>query len=219
MAFTASGSVKLIDFGLATRVPRVGADGNGQTGDHTGVDASKPAGEPQRMAQSEESTLLDVCGSVEYMAPEVLRLEGYGAAVDWWSFGCLLFELNYGFTPWVMRDDDGTADYSLDEAEVASRIIDLNHSLAFPQRRPVPRELRAILSCLLQRSPSARLGSHSSGEAVRAHPYFAAVDWVRLDCGELKFPPVPTLEYASSAAAAAQVLDAGGITAVEHFFS
>ena len=35
-----------------------------------------------------------VCGSTEYMAPEVVRQSGYDAAADWWSFGCLLYEMS-----------------------------------------------------------------------------------------------------------------------------
>ena len=236
VVFTASGSVKLVDFGLATRVrpsaavpkgevvERAGREVARQDEDHQeGEEAGEEAGEKAGEEAGEERSLFAVCGSTEYMAPEVLLLGGYGAAIDWWSFGCFLYEMHYGFTPWVMSSD-GTRDYSLDDTQIATRVIDFSYELAFPPSRPPPRELRNILSSLLQRSPTARLGGRSGGKGrkqVRAHPYFAPVDWDRLDKGELAFPPSPTLEYASAAAAAAlaEALDAGGVDAAEHFFA
>lgn len=36
------------------------------------------------------------CGTIEYMAPEIIRCEGHGRAVDWWSLGTLLFDMLSG---------------------------------------------------------------------------------------------------------------------------
>ncbi len=40
-----------------------------------------------------------LCGTPEYMAPEILKNEGHGFAVDWWAFGILLYEMVVGITP------------------------------------------------------------------------------------------------------------------------
>ncbi len=47
-------------------------------------------------------------GTEEYLAPEVIDAVGHGAAVDWWSFGILLYELLYGFTPFRGNRRDET---------------------------------------------------------------------------------------------------------------
>ena len=65
------GYAKLTDFGLAKQ--RV-------TGDRDAV---------------------SVCGTYQYLAPEVLKGKGYGKAVDWWGLGCLIYELIEGITPFV----------------------------------------------------------------------------------------------------------------------
>lgn len=44
------------------------------------------------------------CGTAEYIAPELLKGQKYGAAVDWWSFGILLFEMMHGRTPFYDKN-------------------------------------------------------------------------------------------------------------------
>ena len=44
------------------------------------------------------------CGTAEYIAPELLKGQKYGAAVDWWSFGILLYEMMHGRTPFYDKN-------------------------------------------------------------------------------------------------------------------
>lgn len=40
-----------------------------------------------------------ICGSLEFMAPEMLGRQGYGIAVDWWALGIVIYELYTKQTP------------------------------------------------------------------------------------------------------------------------
>lgn len=45
-----------------------------------------------------------MCGTSEYLAPEVYLGKGYGFECDWWSFGCLLFEMSCGLPPFYSKN-------------------------------------------------------------------------------------------------------------------
>jgi serine/threonine protein kinase len=49
--------------------------------------------------KSEEDMAYTICGTPEYLAPEIVRGEGHGKAVDWWSLGALLYEMQCGRPP------------------------------------------------------------------------------------------------------------------------
>ena len=161
VVFVPSGAVKLVDFGLTTRI----------------LDGMR---------------LYEVCGSHEYMAPEVVQQSGYGCGADWWSFGCLLFELCFGHTPWVL-DADGMPFYSQPEV-ISKRVVDPEAALVFPSDLPKPPspELQSVLEALLRRNPNVRLGCSNAGSGeLREHPFFATVDWTALVDGSIPFPPPP----------------------------
>lgn len=63
-----------------------------------GVPPREDGGESEQMAFS-------YCGTIDYMAPEVVKREEYGYAVDWWSVGCLLYHMMVGRAPF--DDENG----------------------------------------------------------------------------------------------------------------
>ncbi|CAG9319031.1 unnamed protein product [Blepharisma stoltei] len=107
------------------------------------------------------------CGTPEYLAPEVLRKVGHGKAVDWWSLGALIYEMLTGLPPFYTRDRE----------KLFNSI--LNSELNFPSY--ISPAARDLLQGLFIKDPSQRLGSGpTDSEEIKSHPWFAAVDWVKL---------------------------------------
>eukprot|EP01032_Pedospumella_encystans_P031243 gene31243-35266_t len=120
------------------------------------------------------------CGTPEYIAPEVLRREGHGRAVDWWSLGALLYEMITGLPPFYSRNRE-TMFEKIMKAE-----------LSFPEG--ISENAKDLLSHLLVRDPKARLGSgEQDANEVKAHPFFRGIDWASLAAGKIPSPWIPTV--------------------------
>eukprot|EP01108_Squamamoeba_japonica_P002802 TRINITY_DN238_c0_g1_i2.p2 TRINITY_DN238_c0_g1~~TRINITY_DN238_c0_g1_i2.p2 ORF type:complete len:269 (-),score=142.47 TRINITY_DN238_c0_g1_i2:129-935(-) len=115
------------------------------------------------------------CGTPEYLAPEVLKGEGYTKAVDWWSYGSLVFEMLTGLPPF----------YSQDVQEMYKNIM--TQPLVFPDD-VVSEPARDLLADLLRRDLAKRLVDPAK---MRAYAFFADVDWPALLNKEIEVPYVP----------------------------
>ena len=105
-----------------------------------------------------------VCGTVEYLAPEVVLGRGHCARVDLWSLGVLVFELLMGATPF--------ADEHSDEMQVCRRIVKAKPRV--PRRwGATERRAKELLKRLLAREPMKRLGGLKRGfDDIKDHPWF-----------------------------------------------
>ena len=116
------------------------------------------------------------CGSLAYLAPEMIKRQGHGKAVDWYLLGVLLYEMLVGMPPYFSPNRD----------QLYQNIQ--NAKLKMPTSLSV--ETRNLLKELLAREPARRLGGRRDAEEVKEHRYFHGVSWDAVLRRELK-PPVP----------------------------
>ena len=122
--------------------------------------------------------LLSMCGTPEYMAPEVLMQKGHGFTVDWWGLGMLVFEMFTGLPPW----------YTTDKTKLFKRLK--SAVLVIPNF--ISGESASFVRGLLERDPSKRLGVLGE-DSVKKHPFFAQVVWSTLLAKKLT-PPIRPCE-------------------------
>uniref|UniRef100_A0A665W663 non-specific serine/threonine protein kinase n=1 Tax=Echeneis naucrates TaxID=173247 RepID=A0A665W663_ECHNA len=127
-----------------------------------------------------EKKAYSFCGTVEYMAPEVVNRQGHIHSADWWSFGVLMFEMLTGALPFQGKDRKETMN------------LILKARLGMPQF--LSAEAQSLLRALFKRNPANRLGSGADGaEEIKRHGFFSTIDWNKLFRREVKPPFRPAV--------------------------
>ena len=103
------------------------------------------------------------CGSVAYLAPEMLRRTGHSRSIDWYLLGVLIYEMLVGVPPYF-----NTSKSKLFE-NIQQGPLKIPHTM--------PHDARQIILLLLNRNPQKRLGATNDAEEVKAHEFFADIDW------------------------------------------
>lgn len=113
-----------------------------------------------------------LCGTPEYIAPEVLLNQGHGKGVDWWTLGILMFEMLAGQPPFVDADPLG----------IYQQILAGSSSTKFP--RYFDRSAKSLIMKLLTANLTKRYGCLKEGaEGVKRHKWFQGIDWdLLLEC-------------------------------------
>ncbi|XP_065433213.1 ribosomal protein S6 kinase alpha-1 isoform X11 [Chrysemys picta bellii] len=127
-----------------------------------------------------EKKAYSFCGTVEYMAPEVVNRQGHTHSADWWSYGVLMFEMLTGSLPFQGKDRKETMTFIL------------KAKLGMPQF--LSSEAQSLLRALFKRNPANRLGSGTDGaEEIKRHPFYSTIDWNKLYRREIKPPFKPAV--------------------------
>eukprot|EP01017_Pseudomicrothorax_dubius_P044953 TRINITY_DN7684_c0_g1_i1.p1 TRINITY_DN7684_c0_g1~~TRINITY_DN7684_c0_g1_i1.p1 ORF type:complete len:355 (-),score=99.46 TRINITY_DN7684_c0_g1_i1:114-1178(-) len=134
-----------------------------------------------KMNISDATGAFSICGTPEYLAPEVLKKQGHGKPVDWWTLGCLIFEMLTGWPPF----------YTKEREELFRRIK--YDELIFPKH--LSASCRSLLEGLFQKNSERRLGSGRGGaKEIMSHAWFSDINFSAILKKEVRAPFTPKLK-------------------------
>ena len=137
-----TGHIKLIDFGLS------------------------------KLYKNNEEKMYTICGTPFYLAPEILSKKGYNSSVDWWSLGCLMYEMLSGKPPFKLDNSD---------------IYSLKFDQPIQMLNSFSENAKDLISKLLVIDPKKRLGADNDVNSIKSHPYFRDINWDEMK--NLKYEP------------------------------
>uniref|UniRef100_A0A0N5AG00 non-specific serine/threonine protein kinase n=1 Tax=Syphacia muris TaxID=451379 RepID=A0A0N5AG00_9BILA len=167
LLITAMGHIKLTDFGLS----KIGLMNRTTLVCEGYID----------VADTQQFKDKQLCGTPEYIAPEVILRQGYGKPVDWWALGIILYEFLVGTVPFLGETPE----------ELFANII--GEELEFPDgEEALPREAESMIALLLEKNPAQRLGTLGGAQQISAQAFFSNLDFRNLLRQKAEF--VPQLE-------------------------
>ena len=133
-----------------------------------------------------EEKSFTICGTLQYIAPEIISGEGYNESVDWWSLGIIMYEMLTGKLPFKFNFD------SQEEQEQNDLNI-YDKKIKYPSW--IEENAKDLINKLLNKNPEKRIGSGKEGaENIKKHPFFSDIDWNKALNKELRPPFIPKIE-------------------------
>jgi serine/threonine kinase 38 len=173
------GHIKLTDFGLAKISDKIYdkiIDQNKSNHINVEIENGKPT----------HNKNYSCVGTAYYVAPEVLKKEGYGPEIDWWSVGVIFYEMLVGYVPFCSKDTN----------EACYKVLYWKKYVSIPSHVRISKEAEDLIFKLIN-SPKNRLGKNGAKE-IKDHPFFYGFNWDNIQNIKPPFIPFLRSEYDTS---------------------
>lgn len=114
-----------------------------------------------------------LCGTPDYLAPEVVSGQGHGKGVDWWTLGVLIFEMLASYPPF----------YDEDPMKTYAKIM--QGDIQFPMH--FSKNAVDLIKKLLHQKPTKRLGA-GGAKSIKQHPFFQGFNWQQFENRQMPAP-------------------------------
>lgn len=132
------------------------------------------------LSKKDDERAFTICGTPEYLAPEVIMDKGYDKTVDWWSLGALFYEMLCGFSPFKTSQRDKL------DIKLYTKSITMHAFFS--------EDIKSLINQLLKVNPKERLGYGKKGsQNVKNHPYFKNIDWEVVASKKIPAPFIPKI--------------------------
>uniref|UniRef100_A0A1B6GR33 cAMP-dependent protein kinase n=1 Tax=Cuerna arida TaxID=1464854 RepID=A0A1B6GR33_9HEMI len=121
-----------------------------------------------------------MAGTVFYMAPEIILLNGYDCAVDWWALGITIYVVCSGGYPFNNTHNN------------TSKIYELILTCEYEEPQTFSKHLKHLLKNIFQPEPEMRIANREKGaREIKAHKWFKKIDWLKILNRSIKAPYIP----------------------------